>query len=165
MLLRFLRLFPLFRDLENQCAMFQRQATLADEASVRVTALETDLSSARAEINELVTDKCLLEDRLSNALNDHDQLWQAMQVALENERFALRTQVNHLTQKAGAGTPYQDAHRIPETALPRPQLPGPIGRRGRVLPSQLARRQTLDNLRRMAQPDLIDDGVGQVIAQ
>lgn len=154
MLLRFLRLFPAFVALERH-SLQQSNAMISQglcytKTLNQVSALNGDLTSARQEIEDLLTEKRILEDRLTTALVDHDRMWEALQDALGNERFALRTQINHLTQRSGAGTPYQDAHRIPDSAVARPQEPGPIGRRGRVLPSQLARQQSIANIKRMS---------------
>ncbi len=151
-MVRILRLFPAFTDLENRSAMFQRNMEELDAANARSTGLEADVASARQEIAELLAEKRILEDRLANALNDRDRVWEAMQEALANERYAMHTQINHLVQKSGGGIPYQDAHRLPENAVAKPQAPGPVGRAGRVLPSQAALQQSLDNMRRIYRP-------------
>lgn len=118
MIIWFLRLFSVFR------------------------ATEGDLVAAREALDELSTEKLLLQDRLDAALADKDKLWSTMQDALDNERAALRSQVNHAVQKTGGGIPYPDAHFLPAGSVREVQASGPIGRRGRLLPSEAAQRQT-----------------------
>lgn len=135
MVLWFLRLFPRFRDLESLAMM---QAESAEESR----SLIEDIANLERVREELIREKVLLEDRLSGVLADKDRLWEAMQHAIEGERYALRTMVNHAVAKSGGGTPYQDAHTLPPAEIRKVQTPGPVGRRGRVLPSELAAKET-----------------------
>lgn len=128
MILWFLRLFPQFRNLEA-LALMQAESTEQCE-SLTVTR------------DELIREKLLLEDRLSAAIADKDRLWDAMQQAMDGERYALHTMVNHAVAKAGGGTPYQDAHTLPPSEIRKVQVAGPVGRRGRELPSQIAARES-----------------------
>ncbi len=130
MILRFLRLFRIFRELEA------RTETLIREKRT----LQTDLTFSRAAFNEAQSDKLRLQDRLDAALADKDHLWNIMQDSLNNERNALRMQVNHAVQKAGGGIPYPDAHSLPAEAVRPLQTPGPVGRSGRQLPSEVLAR-------------------------
>lgn len=135
MILWFLRLFPQFRNLEALALM---QAESAEESR----SLVEDLKNLEIAREELIREKVLLEDRLSSALADKDRLWDAMQRAMDGERFALRTMVNHAVAKTGGGTPYQDAHALPASEVRKIQTPGPVGRRGRTLPSELAAKES-----------------------
>ncbi len=105
-------------------------------------ALMRETESLRTAVNELTTEKLLLQDRLEAALEDKQHLWIGMESALQNEREALRTQVNHAVQRAGGGIPYPNAHSLPANVVREPQTPGPVGRRGRMLPSEIAQQQT-----------------------
>lgn len=109
--------------------------------------LLTDIDNLRTANQELIAEKSLLEDRLALAEDEAAKLWQRMDEALANERFALRTQINHAVQHAGGGIPYPDAHAIPATSVPQPQRAGPVGRRGRILPSQMADAITQQTLK------------------
>lgn len=161
MILYFLRLFSTFKDLE---ALTRMQAEAAEKHSAVVAAItadrdrwrhdcieegnrrselkatirdiETDLTNCREALDAASNDRISLQDRLESALSDKDKLWGSMQDALNNERFALRSQINHANQKAGAGIPYPDAHSLPPAAVMKPQEGGPIGRKGRILPSE-----------------------------
>ncbi len=132
MVLWFLRLFPQVRDLE---ALARMQAETAEQCR----SLDEDVSNLETARDALIQEKLLLEDRLTAALADKDQLWAAMQNAMDGERYALRTMVNLAVAKAGGGTPYQDAHALPPAEIRKVQVPGPVGRRGRILQSDLAR--------------------------
>lgn len=135
MILWFLRLFPRFRDLES---LAQMQAESAEETG----SLVEDVANLERVREEMVREKLLLEDRLSAALADKDRLWEAMQQAMDGERYALHTMVNHAVAKSGGGTPYQDAHTLPPSEIRKVQTPGYVGRRGRTLPSEMAEKET-----------------------
>lgn len=135
MILWFLRLFPQVRDLEM---LAQMQAESAEQCR----SFAEDVSNLEAARDALIQEKVLLEDRLSAALADKDRLWESMQRALDGERYALRTMVNHAVAKAGGGTPYQDAHTLPPSEVRQVQKAGPIGRSGRVLTSQIAMQES-----------------------
>lgn len=135
MIERFLRLFPQYRDLQNLAAM---QAESAEESA----SLIEDLKNLTAVRDALIQEKVLLEDRLSAALAEKDRLWEAMQQAMGNERYALHTMVNHAVAKNGGGTPFQDAHTLPVAEVRKIQTPGPVGRTGRMLTSQIAMQES-----------------------
>lgn len=103
----------------------------------RFHALEAQLEDLRRSHQDLMTEKLLLQDRLDGALADKEHLWSLTQEALNAERSAMRMQVNHAVQKAGGGIPFPDAHSLPPAQV-RVQEPGPVGRRGRMLPSETA---------------------------
>jgi len=108
---RLLRLFSAFRELETENR-----------------SLRHDLATCRSSHEELVAE-------LNAAVADKDKLWATMQEALANERNALRMQINHAVQRSGGTAPYPEAHSLPE-----PELQEPIGRRGRILPSEIRAR-------------------------
>jgi hypothetical protein len=136
----FLRLFRTFRELEN---LAQAQARAIEQA-------DKELQCCQEANRELVSEKTLLEDRLDSAISDKDKLWQVMQEALDGERDALRMTVNHAVQRAGGGVPYPESHALPANRVAQPQKSGPIGRRARVLPSEMALRQEMNNIREFA---------------
>lgn len=164
-LLWLLRLFPQFRKLEQREAKhckelgavrIERLSDLARsesnyqrvlEGNARLEAeqfdlknqlasAESDLDSLRNANDELTTEKLLLQDRLDSALNDKDRLWDTMQQALNGERSALKTMVNHSVQKSGGGIPFPEEHSLPANTIRPVQQPGPVGRSGRLLPSE-----------------------------
>ncbi len=116
-MIAFLRLFPSFRDLE---ALVETQAQA---------------------IQDLDSEKLRLQDRLDAAIADKENLWQMIRESLDGERYALHTMVNHAVQKSGAGIPFQDAHSLPLNTVAEPQESGPVGRRGRLLPSEMLARK------------------------
>ncbi len=130
-MIAFLRLFPAFRDLET---LVQTQAHSLQD-------LDIELASCRASHADLLTEKFLLQDRLDAAVADKEKLWQMVRESLDGERYALHTMVNHAVQKSGAGIPFQDAHSLPPNTVAKPQEPGPVGRRGRLLPSEMLARR------------------------
>lgn len=155
-----LRLFRTFTDME---ALAQTQARQAEARDGRLRELDNlaqkrqidcalfeaernnlrhDLDACREALEELSTEKLLLQDRLDSAIADKDNLWAAMTEALNNERDAYRMTVNHAVQKSGGGIPFPDSHSLPPNLIREPQKPGPVGRRGRLLPSEVASRQT-----------------------
>lgn len=138
-MLWFLRLFPQFRSLASLAEM---QARAVEDCDRKAQSLEHDVASLREANQELVNEKALLEDRLATALEDKERLWNQAQSALEAERYALHTMVNHAVQKNGGGIPFSEAHSLPPNEVRKIQTPGPIGRRGRILPSELAQRKT-----------------------
>jgi len=151
LILWFLNFFGQFRDLSSLAQMQAEKVAEFDVVSAQLEekradcmSLQIDLDNLRASHDELVTEKRLLEDRLQSALNDKDKLWEQMQEALDNERYALRSQVNVFCQRSGGGIPYSEAHSIPPELAPRPQKSGPIGRAGRRLPSEAAARASAD---------------------
>jgi len=142
MLVRFLRFFALYRALEAELFSLREQAFDRAELQGVCDSLRTDVASLQNANQQLITEKLLLEDRLTAALDDKSNLWKMVGEALDNERSALRMQINHATQRLAGGIPYPDAHALPPNAVPPHQQPGPIGRSARILPSELAARQS-----------------------
>jgi hypothetical protein len=151
LLLRFLRLFPHFRELEALAEMRLRQTDETEQMCVRAEArigelaaencgLVDDLTACRLSHAELTTEKLLLQDRLDSAIADKDHLWAMVKESMNGERYALKSQVNHAIQRSSGGIPYPEAHSMPENAVPQVQEPGPVGRRARELPSQAVAR-------------------------
>jgi hypothetical protein len=124
-MLWFLRLFPAFRAL-----------------ALNYSEALTKAADLRDSLDEIAIEKLRLQDRLDAALTDKEHLWNSMQDAIDNERAALRMQVNHAVQKAGGGIPYPDAHSLPSSAVRPLQAPGPVGRQGRILASEAITRRT-----------------------
>lgn len=138
MILHLLRLFSTFRDLE----------ALADLHARNMASLDVDLKACRESHEELSTEKLRLQDRVDVAEAEVERVWELFRESLGNERIALRTMVNHATQRSGGGVPFPEAHSLPPNATPRVQEPGPIGRRGRMLPSQLAAQANAEFIRK-----------------
>ena len=144
-----LRLFPQFRELD---ALVQMQAEKVQEFEnleakttdlvVENQSLTQDISNLQEANQELVNEKLRLEDRLEAMTTDRDKLWDTMQDAIHGERYAYQTMVNHAVQKNGGGIPFPDSHSLPPAEVRKIQVPGPIGRAARILPSELARRET-----------------------
>lgn len=134
-MLWFLRLFSAFQTME----------LLLERHRQSNESLTAQLGTLREAHQELVTEKLLLQDRLEAALADKEHLWAMTQDALNAERNAMRMQVNHAVQKAGGGIPFPDAHSLPPAQV-RVQQPGPVGRRGRILPSESVAQQNHDFL-------------------
>ena len=108
MILRFLRLFAAFRALEQD-----RDVTVANLCET---------------VQQLSTDKLLLQDRLDSVLNDRAKLWDMMQTAIENERATLQMQVNFATQQRFGVTPFPDAVKLPDS-MEASEHSAPLGRR------------------------------------
>jgi len=142
MVIWFLRLFPVFLRLAERVDMQARELHAREGVDSRATAMQSELAEVRESLHNLQMEKLMLQDRLDAALTDKDRLWNTMQDALDNERNSLRMQVNHAVQKSGGGIPYPDAHSLPAASVARPQQAGPVGRRGRLLPSEAAAQQS-----------------------
>lgn len=71
-----------------------------------------------ASLRESETQRLLLQDRLDATLSDRAQMWELMREALNNERDALRQQVNYATQQRFGVTPYPEAQHLPDEILP-----------------------------------------------
>jgi len=111
------------------------------ELIVENESIRQDIAGLREANQELAGEKAILEDRLTAAQSDKDRLWETMQKALEDERFAYQTMINQAWQKQNGGIPYPEAHSLPPETV-RVQKPGPIGRSARILPSEMASRNT-----------------------
>jgi len=102
--------------------------------------LLAEVETLRAANRQLLTDNARLEDRVEAASEDRNRLWAAMQEALDGERTALHTQINHLVQRSGGGIPYPEAHTLPAATVPREQSTAPISRA--MMPGEAVARQT-----------------------
>ena len=106
MILHFLRLFLPFRALESD--------------------RDTSVMELRKTVQELTTEKLILQDRLDNVLADRGNLWDMMKTAIENERGALKTMANYRVQSTYGVTPYPEAGAIeshPMEPMPRNIMP------------------------------------------
>lgn len=106
MLLRFLRLFQAFCDLEAD-----RDATVLD--------LREELQRESARNSQL-------EDRLNSAIEERDRIWLRLDNATVEARKAYQMNVNRAWQEAGQDAPYPDA---PHFRKPDPSdIPEPVRR-------------------------------------
>jgi hypothetical protein len=119
----FLRLFPPFRWLEAEARALR-------EDHARITA-----------------ENLRLQDRLDAAREDRDRLWETMQESLRGERTAYQMHVNQSWQRQGGGVPYPDAPHLPVASIPK-QGSEPVGRQGRILPSEAVARRTAEYIER-----------------
>jgi hypothetical protein len=110
-IVRFLRLFGPFRDLEQD-----RDATVAD---------------LRRQLQDEAASKLVLQDRLDSVLADRQNLWELLREALSNERAAFQMHINAAWVKDGHSAPYPDAaaperrapREVSDPIIPRAQLP------------------------------------------
>lgn len=116
----------------------------------RFRAIETERDQLRESVVSLQNEKIRLEDRLVAAQQDRDRLWESFQQSLQGERTAYQLHVNASFQRMGGGVPYPDAPHIPEHLVPTPSTE-PMGRRGRVLMSEVLRQMTDRNLNQRLQ--------------
>ena len=124
---KFLRLFPSVRELES------------------------DAASLREANQDLQQEKLRLQDRLEAAIADRNRLWDMTQECLRGERSAYQMHVNQSWQRQGAGIPYPDAPHLPPHSVPREQSLEPVGRQGRLLPSEAIARRTSDFINALVQ--------------
>jgi hypothetical protein len=103
-------------------------------------------------IRELTNEKLRLQDRLDAALEDRKQLWNLMQQSIDEMKIAYQSHINVQWQKQGANPPYPDAPHLPPNAVPPQQGNEPVGRRGRMLPSEAVQRATVDFLHKAFGP-------------
>lgn len=99
---------------------------------------EDELTRVREAYDGEVQAHLRTQDRLDAALKEVEHVWEIANKAIDGERQSYQGQINHLVQKSGGGVVYPEAHSLPENAVPRAQPGGPIGRAGRMLPSQMA---------------------------
>lgn len=172
MILWFLRFFNTFRVMEGAFRALEAQQDSAAEAITEAARLrelaaeatqeiedltnqlrstEADLFAARAGGDDLAKRVARLKVKLRASNTDRDQLWELVHTAQEGERYALHTQVNHAVQRSGGGIPYADASALPADRVIPLQKPGPIGRRGRILPSERMARQEKKNVEAWAE--------------
>jgi hypothetical protein len=138
----FLCLFREFRDLEERANLLARNLEDSDRKASEGIDLKEAMEQLQEETQALSAEKMLLQDRLEAATADRDRLWEMANQALNGERYAYQTMVNHAVQKNGGGIPFGDAHSLPPAEVRKPQTPGPIGRSSRMLPSEGAARRT-----------------------
>jgi hypothetical protein len=149
-----LNLFPFYRD--EKARLLARNVELQVRIGKQEDAnqglrealseVQGQLVSAREAFRVEEQARILAEDRVQSAIQDRDRLWDLVKESLAGERFALQTQVNHANQKTGGGVVYENAHALPTSAVPKPQEGGPVGRRGRMMPSQMAAEMQRVNL-------------------
>ena len=111
-----------------------------------VRALESELAQVREALREMTQEKLLLQDRLQGARVEREKLWDMVHEALHRERTAYQMHINQSWQRMGAGIPYPEAPHIPPQAVPKPPGSEPVGRQGRILPSEAVAQRTAEFL-------------------
>ena len=157
-------LFPKYRELESHLegavlkasameARAREAETAAGNDRLELKGCREELQDRNLELvnlrnayDELTTEKLRLSDRLDSVIADKDRLWSLFETANSGLMDSLKMQVNHLNQRSGAGIPYPEAGSLPVGAV-KIQEGGPIGRRGRMLPSQAAVDQVQEFVR------------------
>jgi hypothetical protein len=139
MVIWFLRLFSQFRDLQAKLLAWQKwkESTVKTLDEI-IEKNERGISEVREAYNAEVQEHIRTRDRLDAALLDRQKLWEQMERALNGERAAYQMQINIRAQKAGEGLPFPEAYSLPDESVPKPRPTGPMGRSGRILPSQRA---------------------------
>lgn len=116
------------------------------QALDKVTQEYRDVAAERDQLRETVSvlqaQNLRLEDRFVAAQQDRDRLWQSFQESLQGERAAYQLHINMSMQRQGAGVPYPDAPHIPEHLAQAASNSEPVGRRGRMLMSEVLRQAT-----------------------
>lgn len=153
MILWFLRLFVAFREVDGLAVqrgdLIARQEAKIDglradverwqnrviDADGRISATGKDNHDLRVALDETQQQSLRLQDRLDAALEDRNRLWSLLSDAIQGERTAYQAHINQAWQKQGGGVPYPDAPHLPETATPKPQEGGQVGRPARILSS------------------------------
>lgn len=98
------------------------------------------LREANAQLQQ---EKLSLQDRLDAALEDRAKLWHLVEVAQNEERRAYQMHVNQAWQRTSGTIPYPEAPHLPPHAVPTPVKGGePVGRRGRMLASEMVGQAT-----------------------
>lgn len=105
-----------------------------------------ELAALREANRELQQEKLSLQDRLDAVYEDRAKLWQLVQSSIEGERTAYQMHVNAQWQRQSGTVPYPDAPHLPAHAVPKIQTGEPVGRRGRMLPSEMVAQATRDYL-------------------
>jgi hypothetical protein len=113
-----------------------------DKVTEEYQAVVAERDQLRDTVATLQGQNLRLEDRLVAAQQDRDRLWESFQQSLQGERTAYQLHINMSMQRQGAGVPYPDAPHIPEHLTPAPSNGEPIGRRGRMLMSEVLRQAT-----------------------
>lgn len=107
-----------------------------------------EVALLREENGRLEQEKLSLQDRLDAALEDRAKLWHLVQESLGEERKAYQMHVNQAWQRQFGTLPYPDAPHVPPHATLKPASGEPVGRRGRILPSEMvaqAKRTFVEN--------------------
>jgi hypothetical protein len=112
----------------------------------QLRAIETECDQLRETVASLQNEKLRLEDRLVAAQQDRDRLWESFQQSLQGERTAYQLHINMSLQRMGGGVPYPDAPHLPQHAVPEASNE-PLGRRGRVLMSEVLAQRTDEVMR------------------
>jgi hypothetical protein len=114
---------------------------------------QRELERLRETVETLTREKLVLEERLLASQDERTRLWALFDKAIDGERAAYQMHVNLSMQRQGAGVPYPEAFHIPPASIPN--SPGEaIGRKGRVLPSEMvqqAYREAAERLARVPQ--------------
>lgn len=110
--------------------------------------LQAERDQLAASLQEITTEKLILQDRLDGVLEDRGKLWELVRECISNERTAYQLHVNIAMQKQGMNPPWPDAPHLPPNGVPQPQEP--IGRR--EFPSQRVARKTSEFIAAMTQP-------------
>jgi hypothetical protein len=108
-------------------------------------AIVSENGRLREAVQQLTQEKLLLQDRLDASNEERSRVWSMMQQALEGERMAYQMHINQSWQRTTGTVPYPDA---PHAAQPKPvpANPEPLGRAGRILPSDRIARRTEEYL-------------------
>lgn len=103
----------------------------------------SDLEAAQEANLHLQQENLRLQDRLDAGLEDRAKLWHLVEVAQHEERAAYQMHINAAWQRQSGTIPYPDAPHLPPHAVPTPVKGGePVGRRGRMLPSEMVGQAT-----------------------
>lgn len=129
MILRFLRLFPQFRAIEER-----QHNTLLDLSEARDEAAR-ERDELRAALQEENTQKLILQDRLDAAQESVSRLWGMVDAAQQRAYRAMEMQVNYSTQQRFGVTPYPEASHLPPSL--EPDLESDSIVRRRMAPSEL----------------------------
>jgi hypothetical protein len=106
----------------------------------RTQELEAENARLIEAVSELTQEKLRLQDRLDAALADRQRLWDLTSQSIDEMKLAYQSHINVQWQKQGGGTPYPDAPHLPAHMVPKEQSHEPVGRRGRMLPSEAVQR-------------------------
>jgi hypothetical protein len=110
----------------------------------RIWDLEAENLKLQEAVMELTNEKLRLQDRLDTVIEDRKQLWDLMRKSIDEMKIAYQSHINMQWQKQGAGVPYPEAPHLPASAVPVEQSHEPIGRRGRMLPSEAQNRAAME---------------------
>lgn len=130
MLLKFLRLFSRFRDLE----------------SIEVDQVE--LAATKRALAEIAEENQKLQDRLDDCIHDRAQMWGLLNRSIEAMQTSYQAHVNLTWQRQNGGIPYPDAPHLPQQPAVGEELPAnTYGRRSRVSSSELIAARTQSYLK------------------